>query len=72
MKIQEFKNKFDDMTGDRHIYIEDDSMYYAYLNDLKESGSINMLGARPYLIQEFDLSKGYASEVLSNWLKQNK
>lgn len=72
MKIQEFKNKFDDMTGDRHIYIEDDSMYYAYLNDLKESGSINMLGARPYLIQEFDLSKGYASEVLNNWMKQNK
>ena len=72
MKIQEFKNQMDEMLNDRHLYIEDDTIYYAYLNDLRDSGQINMLGARPYLIQEFDLSKGYASEVLSNWLKQNK
>ena len=72
MKIQEFKNQMDEMFDDRHLHLEDDTIYHAFLNDLRDSGQTNMLGARIYLMQIFDLSKGYATEILSNWLKQNK
>ena len=42
----------------------------SYLNDLRESGDINMFGARPYLMDEFpDLSKTEAASVLTHWIK---
>jgi hypothetical protein len=40
-----------------------------YLDELRESGETNMYGARPYLIQEFGLSKDDAATVLSYWMK---
>lgn len=43
--------------------------YLEYLDDLRESGIVNMFGARPYLQEEFDLSKEDASVVLNYWMK---
>lgn len=40
-----------------------------FLDDLRESGSINMFGASPYLEEIFDLSKQEARECLSYWMK---
>ena len=43
--------------------------YFAYLDDLRERGEANMFGAVPYLMAEFDLSRGESREVLSAWMK---
>ena len=40
-----------------------------YLDDLRESGTTNMFGARPYLEAEFGMSKKEASAALSNWME---
>ena len=40
-----------------------------YLNDLRESGETNMFGARPYVEEEFGLSKPEAGRILSLWMK---
>jgi len=45
---------------------------FDYLNDIKEYGDINMLGATPYLIEMFNLTKQEARNYLSEWLKNNK
>lgn len=39
-----------------------------YLDELRESGETNMFGARPYLIQEFDLSDKEAADTLTYWM----
>ena len=40
-----------------------------YLDDLRESGRTNMLGAAPYLLDEFtSLDKSDAKEVLLYWM----
>jgi uncharacterized protein YciI len=39
-----------------------------YLDELRESGVVNMFGARPYLQQEFGLSKAESGKVLSLWM----
>lgn len=40
-----------------------------YLDDLGEDGTINMYGARPYLVDAFELTKHEASKVLSEWMQ---
>lgn len=41
-----------------------------YLDALRESGIVNMFGARPYLMQEFpELTKQQAATVLSHWMQ---
>ena len=40
-----------------------------YLDGLRESGITNMFGARPYLIEAFDLDERVAGKVLSYWMK---
>lgn len=40
-----------------------------YLDQLRESGATNMFGARPYLMEEFDLDKKEASKILVEWMK---
>ena len=43
--------------------------YYEFLDDLRESGEVNMFGARPYLAKEFpELSKEESSKILSSWM----
>jgi len=40
-----------------------------YLDDLRESGETNMYGARPYLQEEFGLSKIDARDILLYWMQ---
>ena len=40
-----------------------------YLDDLRESGVINMFGAGPYLQDEFELTRKEANQVLSYWMR---
>jgi hypothetical protein len=45
--------------------------YYDFLDELRESGVTNMLGATPYLREEFaELDKNQARAVLSAWMKE--
>jgi hypothetical protein len=48
---------------------EQKNEYYEYLDELRESGEINMLGAAPYLATAFGLSKAEARKVLANWMQ---
>lgn len=48
---------------------EQKNEYYEYLDDLRESGEINMLGAAPYLATAFGLSKAEAREIHANWMQ---
>ena len=45
---------------------------FDYLDNLRDSGLCNMLGATQYIIDEFDLTKSEAKKVLVSWLKQKK
>ncbi len=40
-----------------------------YLDVLRGTGTTNMFGAVPYLIEEFGISREKASEILSYWMK---
>ncbi len=42
---------------------------FEYLDDLRESGEINMFGARPYIMKKFGVSQSEASDILSDWMK---
>jgi len=39
------------------------------LNDLRESGEINMFGAIGWLVDNYGLEKSEASEVFNTWTK---
>jgi hypothetical protein len=39
-----------------------------FLDELRDSGETNMFGARPYLVDEFMLSKDESAKVLSYWM----
>lgn len=41
-----------------------------FLNDLRDSGEINMYGATPYLQKEFGLSFITAKNTLINWINE--
>ena len=57
--------KTKEMTSD---FITEDML--VYLDDLRESGVTNMLGATPYIINEYPfLSKKEATDVLLYWMK---
>lgn len=40
----------------------------AYLQALRESGEINMMGAAPYLMDEFGMSRCEARDALLAWI----
>jgi len=40
-----------------------------YLDDLRESGEINMFGAVPYLEDRFRLSPDVARDILGYWMQ---
>lgn len=42
--------------------------HFTFLDGLKESGETNMFGARPYIQEEFGLSREESSKVLSAWM----
>ena len=42
---------------------------FQYLDDLRESGVVNMFGATPYLQDEFGLDKREAHVILAEWME---
>jgi hypothetical protein len=42
---------------------------FRFLNQLRESGSINMFGASPVLAESFGISVKEARVVLSHWME---
>ena len=40
----------------------------SFLNDLRESGVTNMFGASSYIVDEFDVSKKEARDLLTLWM----
>ena len=46
--------------------------YFKYLNELRASGDTNMLGAAPYLENQFWLEPSEAKEVLRLWIKSKE
>ena len=40
-----------------------------FLDQLRESGVVNMFGAAPDLVDEFDLTKREARAVLGEWMR---
>jgi len=44
--------------------------YFGFLNDLRESGIVNMFGAAPFLRKTYpELSKEESKKVLVAWMK---
>ena len=43
--------------------------YFAYLDDLRDSGVTNMFGAAPYLQEEFGLDRYEARDILLQWMQ---
>ena len=41
---------------------------FVYLDDIRETGAINMFGAAPYLQDAFDLSRHEARDILLEWM----
>ena len=40
-----------------------------FLDDLRESGEINMFGAAPYVEREFGVSRYDARDLVKNWMQ---
>ena len=45
------------------------SKYFEYLEDLRDSGEVNMFLATPYLEFEFGLDRKEAKRILLAWIK---
>ena len=45
-------------------------LYFEFLNDLRESGTMNMMGAPRELEHEFGLNKIQAREIFGLWTEQ--
>jgi hypothetical protein len=61
-------NKTLDAIGMRLIYGEQLDEMLEYLDMVRETGSVNMFGAAPCLVNAFGLSKPGAGDVLSYWM----
>lgn len=42
--------------------------YFEFLDDLRDSGEVNMFGARPILADAFNLDKKESGEILKAWM----
>jgi len=47
----------------------DENTVFEYLDELRESGVTNMFGARPYIVEEFDIEPAEAGKLLTKWMK---
>ena len=45
---------------------------FNFLNELRDSGVINMLGATPYLMQAYNLDTQTAVKTLADWMKSHE
>lgn len=52
----------------REIGNDEKENIFDYLEDLRDSGQINMFGASPYIVEAFGLNKYQAREILSEWM----
>jgi hypothetical protein len=43
---------------------------FEFLEDLRESGEVNMFGAGPYLQEVFGMSRHEARKVLLSWMNE--
>lgn len=43
-----------------------------YLDDLRDSGIVNMFGAAPYLMRRFSISKQEARDILKQWMASDR
>lgn len=51
---------------------QDNHTYYEYLDELRDSGLINMFGAAKFLAREFpELNDGQAVSVLHCWMESH-
>jgi len=50
------------------VISEKESMFQ-YLDDLRESGQVNMFGSGTYLQSDFGLSRYEAKDVVLEWMK---
>lgn len=48
--------------------IENLDAIFDYLDGLRESGSINMFSAAPYIAEEFGLNRQQSKQALSSWM----
>ncbi len=46
----------------------DKEVMFKYLDDLRETGATNMVGATPWLQNAFDLEKEEARAILREWM----
>lgn len=49
------------------IEITDDHL--VYLDMLRDSGTVNMFGAAPFVMDQFGLNAGDARKVVTHWMK---
>ena len=42
---------------------------FDWLEDLRQSGIVNMYGARPYLAEAFELNKEESRNILIKWME---
>jgi len=42
--------------------------HLVYLDELRESGKVNMFGSIPYIQDEFNVSVAQAEKILSAWM----
>ena len=54
--------------GVKMVVTEKEKMFL-YLDDLRESGQVNMFGSGPYLQSEFELTRYEARDVVLEWMK---
>lgn len=45
---------------------------FEYLDFVRESGVINMMGASPLIMEEFSVEKREARGLLSSWMKSKR
>lgn len=59
------------MELERYTWEEnlDSKEAFQYLNELRDSGETNMLGAAPYLSAEFEIDKKIAKLILKDWIR---
>ena len=60
--------KFENFVNERKTTDEEKEVFL-YLNDLRDSGVVNMFGATPYISDEFGLGKRESQKLLNLWMK---
>ena len=48
----------------------DTTKIFKYLDQLRESGEVNMFGSAAYVQEEFELSREDAQRVVEEWMRQ--